>query len=418
MPPPLHKSQSGAHIRALRSRPFAALLVCILLFATIRAQYLELPAPRNVAAGVLLYHVETETQLAPQGPLSIWMLRLDPRKIDLQAALANEEIMGVETVGDIAKRHKPIAAINAGFFLPNGDPAGVMTIDGRLVSDTRRPRGAVGISSDKTGVKLVFARLRATASLVLQNRRRRIDGQAMTTIPIDGIDTTRLRGQLMLFTPSYHADTDTAKGGLEWVIDRQRGRLISGPHREGKTQDSAAGLRAIVRRRAWRRSRSQLLGRGTRVRLDVSYEPVEGEPKSWLLAQDIVGGAGLLIRDGRDVEDWSIERFNQGFAENRHPRTMIGTAADGTIWLVTVDGRQPEQSVGMTLVELRALAQRLGLVNALNLDGGGSTTMWVQGQVVNSPSDPTGPRKVSDALLVHGAQAVTRLHGSRTSASR
>ncbi len=42
----------------------------------------------------------------------------------------------------------------------------------------------------------------------------------------------------------------------------------------------------------------------------------------------------------------------------------------------------------MTLVELRALARRLGLVNALNLDGGGSTTMWVQGQVMNSPSDP------------------------------
>ncbi len=52
----------------------------------------------------------------------------------------------------------------------------------------------------------------------------------------------------------------------------------------------------------------------------------------------------------------------------------------------------------MTLVELRTLARRLGLVNALNLDGGGSTTMWVQGQVVNNPSEATGQRKVSDAL--------------------
>ena len=204
----------------------------------------------------------------------------------------------------------------------------------------------------------------------------------------------------MLYTPSYHADTDTAKGGLEWVIDRQRGRLISGPHRDGKTRIPARGF-VLSFGGEHVPEPLQLLGRGTRVRLDVSYEPVEGEPKSWLLAQDIVGGAGLLIRDGRDIEDWSIERFNQGFAENRHPRTMIGTAADNTIWLVTVDGRQPELSVGMTLVELRALAHRLGLVNALNLDGGGSTTMWVQGQVVNRPSDPTGPRKVSDALLVH-----------------
>ena len=387
-------------------RPMACLACTLLLFVSPfravapHAQQLDLPEPRNVAPGVLLYHLDSPALVDPEGPVSIWMLRLDPAKVDLQAALSNDEIMGVESVAGIAERHKPIAAINAGFFLPNGDPAGVMAIDGRLVSDTRRQRGAIGISRDKTGVKLVFARLRAAASLVLQNNSPNYDGQAMTTIAIDGIDTTRLRGQLMLYTPSYHADTDTAKGGLEWVIDRQRGRLISGPHRDGKTRIPARGFVLSFGGEKVPEP-LQLLGRGTRVRLDVSYEPDEGEPKSWLLAQDIVGGAGLLIRDGRDIEDWSIERFNQGFAENRHPRTMIGTAADSTIWLVTVDGSQPEQSVGMTLVELRALAHRVGLVNALNLDGGGSTTMWVQGQVVNRPSDPTGPRKVSDALLVH-----------------
>jgi exopolysaccharide biosynthesis protein len=68
--------------------------------------------------------------------------------------------------------------------------------------------------------------------------------------------------------------------------------------------------------------------------------------------------------------------------------------------LITVDGRQPTLSAGMSLFELRSLAARLGLTEALNLDGGGSTTMWVQGQIVNSPSDVAGPRKVSDALLV------------------
>ena len=63
----------------------------------------------------------------------------------------------------------------------------------------------------------------------------------------------------------------------------------------------------------------------------------------------------------------------------------------------------------MTLEELRSLAHRLGLVNALNLDGGGSTTMWVQGNVMNRPSDPAGPRKVSDALLVYTAAPGARV---------
>jgi exopolysaccharide biosynthesis protein len=54
----------------------------------------------------------------------------------------------------------------------------------------------------------------------------------------------------------------------------------------------------------------------------------------------------------------------------------------------------------MTFVELQALSRRLGLRSSLNLDGGGSTTMVVHGNIVNHPSDETGPRKVSDAILV------------------
>ena len=267
-------------------RPRTRLLACTLVLlalclAPFRAQPVELPEPRNLAPGVLLYHLKSPALVDPAGPISIWVLRLDPRLIDLQAALANDEIMGVETVAGIAERHKPIAAINAGFFLSNGDPAGVMTIDGRLVSDTRRPRGAVGISRDKVGVKLVFARLRATASLVVQNSTPPSNGgRATATIPIDGIDTTRLRGKLMLFTPSYHADTDTAKGGLEWVIDRRRGRVVSGPHRDGKTKIPPAGFVLSFGGDVAPEALA-LLRRSTRVRLDVSYEPVEGEPESW-----------------------------------------------------------------------------------------------------------------------------------------
>ena len=124
------------------------------------------------------------------------------------------------------------------------------------------------------------------------------------------------------------------------------------------------------------------------------------KPKDWAHARDAVGGAGLLLLDGREFHEWTDEGLAAGFDTTRHPRTVIGEDQSGAVWLITVDGRQPSLSLGMTFIELQGLARRLGLRSALNLDGGGSTTMVVQGHVVNHPSDATGPRPVSDAILV------------------
>jgi hypothetical protein len=376
----------------LRAAAFAAAL--LLAIAPARVQRLELGDAREVAPGVRLYRVTDSGLLNPAGPLSAWLLRLDPRNVTLESALANDEIVGTETVADTAARHKAIAAVNAGFFLPNGDPAGVLTVAGRLVSDTRRPRGAVGILNGREAPRLLFARLAATASLVIHRSLGRT-----TRVPIDGIDTTRARGQLMLFTPAYHADTDTAEGGLEWIVDGSPARVVSGPEKGGRTAIPRTGFVLSFGGTAAPPGLAALKP-NARVSIETHYTPLEGPSGPWSQARHVIGGAGLLIRDGRDVEDWSVEKFNKGFAESRHPRTLIGVAADGAIWLAAIDGRQPQLSVGMTLEELRALARRLELTDALNLDGGGSTTMWVAGEVVNSPSDPTGPRKVSDALLV------------------
>ena len=123
-------------------------------------------------------------------------------------------------------------------------------------------------------------------------------------------------------------------------------------------------------------------------------------PKDWTRALDAVSGAGLLVLDGRELSDWTEEGLSTGFDTDRHPRTLIGVDDQNSIWLVTIDGRQPALSLGMSFAELKALARRLGLRSALNLDGGGSTTMVVRGFIVNHPSDETGPRKVSDAILV------------------
>ena len=88
------------------------------------------------------------------------------------------------------------------------------------------------------------------------------------------------------------------------------------------------------------------------------------------------------------------------FTDVRHPRTVIGQDDGGAIWLITVDGRQPDYSIGMRFSDLQRLATRLRLTDALNLDGGGSTTMVVNGEIVNKPSDAAGARPVGDAILV------------------
>ena len=372
---------------------------CALLFVLARAQGAPQRAfpgeARQIADGVSLYHVTDPALLEPAAPVSVWLLRVDPRSADLRAVLANDEIVDTETVPQIAQRYGAAAAVNAGFFLlPSGDPSGLYKLNGQLVSDTRRPRGAVGIIRDGQSRRFLFGRVAASMRLRIP-RRARPD----RTVDIAGVDTTRQRGKLMLFTPAYHADTDAAAGGLEWILEGNPLRVRGVPRTTGRTPIPKKGF---VLSYGGSRAPPSLasLKDGTAVALETRYAPVDGTPEDWARADDIIGGAGLIARDGRFLEDWTVEQLAGGFAQTRHPRTMIGVHPDRSLWLVTVDGRQPHLSAGMTLVEISALARRLGLSDALNLDGGGSTTMWVRGEVVNSPSDAAGPRKVSDALLV------------------
>jgi exopolysaccharide biosynthesis protein len=97
-----------------------------------------------------------------------------------------------------------------------------------------------------------------------------------------------------------------------------------------------------------------------------------------------------------------VPTIRPAFATERHPRSAVAVRADGTVLLVAVDGRQPGHSVGMTLPELTELLVELGGTDALNLDGGGSTTLVLRGRIVNRPSESSGERPVTNALLVLG----------------
>ncbi len=368
----------------------------VLLAALAACNGRGLGAPQDVAPGVRHYHLADTSLLDVPGPISIDLLRLDPRRVDLVSALARDEVMGTEAVLDTARRHEAIAAVNAGYFLPNGDPAGLLKVGGELVSEASRARGAVAVleRGSPPRVSLLFDRVTVDQTV-------RFDTAAgPARVELGGVDTTRRRGELMLFTPRYHADTDTAGHGTEWTLRGSPLTVESIRHGSGQSPIPRDGV-VLSFGGTDPPPPLDALDVGRTVAVESRFRTLLGTaPADWASARDIIGGAGLLVRGGRAIRDWSDERLRDGFSTERHPRTMIGVDDGGYIWLVVVDGRQPDRSLGMTFAELQRLASRLRLQDALNLDGGGSTTMVIEGEVANHPSDKEGPRAVSDALLV------------------
>lgn len=115
---------------------------------------------------------------------------------------------------------------------------------------------------------------------------------------------------------------------------------------------------------------------------------------------ELVAGFPELLDEGARVGDLGVSE-RPGFAASRHPRTAVAWDREpDVLWIVVVDGRQPGYSEGMTLPELTAVLEALGVEEALNLDGGGSSVMVVEGRAMSRPSDEEGERPVANALAV------------------
>lgn len=99
---------------------------------------------------------------------------------------------------------------------------------------------------------------------------------------------------------------------------------------------------------------------------------------------DVLASGPMLLQRG-NISNW--EACDSSFVHTKHPRSAVVVEKDGTTWFVTVDGRAPGHANGMSIPELAHLIRILGGHDALNLDGGGSTTLWLEGNVVNHPSD-------------------------------
>lgn len=383
------------HIR--RAIVSGALAIIVAACGAPRGETSWLGEPDTVAPGVEFYRNGDPALVADAGPIAVFLLKIDPSRTRIASVLGNDRVLDAEAVTDIARRHNAVAAVNGGFFnRDNGEPIGLLKVDGDLVSDNSAVRGAVVVTSPPRGpTSLTFDRLAAKMSLSFTS------GEQEHVVPIDGVDTTRQRGRLMLYSHRYHVDTDTAPTGTEWVLDGEPLRVTAVRPGGGSTPIPPRGVVLSFGGLKLPPALTALVT-GVEVHLSTTWRSSFGVPDETLeAAPHIINGAGLLRREGTVLTDWDEEGLSgPAFINSRHPRTLVGRDVRGAFWLVAIDGRQPDYSIGMTFADLQRLSERLDLTDALNLDGGGSTTMVVRGQMVNRPSDLLGARPVSDAIIV------------------
>jgi exopolysaccharide biosynthesis protein len=323
------------------------------------------------------------------GPISLYIAVVDPHQYSIEAVRALDQGTGRETVSAMARRERAVVGINGGFFRMggnyDGEPVGILKIEDQWFSDPRLPRAAIGWTRD--GSRVVIGRVAMRWKIRIGKREYKIDG----------LNRERGAWQVVLYTAGFGPSTLAYGGGVELAVDRN-GR-VTGASREGDAGIPEQGFVVSFGSRRVKDAPIDSLGESTSVSFE--FASPEGETEEpWRQMDFIVGGTPLLIRNGRRIDDYAVERIRSSFVEERHPRTAVGIRGDGSWVLVVVDGRNESLSLGMTLAELTDLMLSLDCVDALNLDGGGSSTFYLYGQVVNRPSDLTGERPVSDAILI------------------
>jgi hypothetical protein len=366
-----------------------------------------LPAPASaveVAPGV-----QWTTIVRDAGPQRINVLELDPAVVG--GVLSNGRIARRERVSTMARRSGAMAGVNGGYFGPSGDPVGVLAIDGQLLSEPVDGRSALLVDAGRATV----APLRFRGAVTINGVTRLIDGLDRTrglvpacggrggdqpTVRPNAALTCRDASELVLLSPTYGA-RPPREGGVEAVLRDGMVARVRGPGtgpvpRDGLLLTGTGDAARFLRNAALPRSRAE-------VKLTLT---ASGQPRELAQQTLMVGGGPRLLRGGRVTVTAKAEGFAPPqapaffgtFVAARQPRTLAGVRTDGTVLLVTVDGRRPGWSAGMTLHEAARLMQSLGARDALNLDGGGSSTMTVLGEVVNRPSDRAGERAVSDGV--------------------
>ena len=378
------------NMKTILKIPFVRLASLVSLLCVLWASVVNSPAQdfKTLKGGIEYAEIRREFS---GKEVNINLLRLDLKKVRLDVHHAMDAAIGTEKTSSIGTRHGAFAAINAGFFrldtsLFAGDSSGLLMIDGKFLSETTNGRIQLLINNKPNRTDVAMARTFLSQTVKV----------GKDSFDIAGINRERKQDDLVIYTPEFNRTTLTGGDGIELVVSR--GNVVSIINDLGNSVIPPNGY-VISASGSFREGVSVAVKMAATVVLSRQWD---GVPKEFLKDRsrlDIVAGVPQLIKNGKIDITWELEKSTKAFVETRHPRTAVAKLKDGKFLMITADGRS-ESSAGIDLYDLAAYLLSLGATDAMNLDGGGSTTMFVDGKVVNKPSDKEGERKVSDAILI------------------
>ncbi len=322
---------------------------------------------------------------------SIHVIEVDPSAYEIQPVKALDNGIGRESVLSISTRYGAVASVNGSFFSIGG------TYDGKASGALKihdwyslpvKPRGCIGWSLDNQSPRLDRLLIQA------------IGTYEMCDLVFDGLNRPRKNGEIILFTPSFHKTTLTNPDGEEVVVVDG---VIQSIVKKGSTKIPENGFVLSIQEK---NPLFNTFSVGARLTISTQITPLSGVTPStnWNSLDYIVGGTPILLYQGNKVTNFECEQTLPTFLSKRHARTAVGILPNGNWIFVVVD--KAASVDGMTIYELTDLMAELGCTDALNLDGGGSSTMVYKGAIQNSPhgEEPEGPnhttRRVSDAIVI------------------
>ncbi|UMZ73804.1 phosphodiester glycosidase family protein [Natranaerofaba carboxydovora] len=347
-------------------------------------EFKEVKKEKELEAGLLSRNIFKGVR---DGPLNINKLYFDPEESDLELdlVLAQDEIKGLESIEEIAKRKEAVAAINGGYFHWQGDPLGLTIKNGRLITHPRNSSSAFIMDGETNKAEI--------KQIDMGDDHKAIINDGEFELNIYHFNRTRGEGRVIVYTREYGEKTGTPdendKGHKEFVVVDGKVKEIN--YGDSKIPEDGYVISVDEKNDDdW-----DIIKEDDEIKLEWDLEPE-------LTLENIsfaIGAGPGLISDGEINVKTEEEKVADNISTGRNPRTAIGILPDDEILLITVDGRAPTKSIGFELEELAEYLKDLGVKSALNLDGGGSTMMWLEDEIINHPSGAT-LRNIGNALVI------------------